>query len=103
MTASATTPAQVRRIALGAMIALASAASLILLNDIHVGPAWVHWTISLVALAAALGVLVIADISWERAVAHAEADGLVAPAEAQRPRPFGARARGGGIADVPAR
>ncbi|MBV8346189.1 MAG: hypothetical protein JOZ49_01245 [Mycolicibacterium sp.] len=67
----------VRRIALGAMMALACAASLMLVNEVHVGPAWVHWTISVVALAAALGVLIVADLSWERAVAAAEADGLV--------------------------
>ncbi|HME50423.1 hypothetical protein [Mycobacterium sp.] len=78
MTHSAQTPTQVRRIALAAMMALAGASSLVLLNEIHVGPAWVQWVVSLVALAAALGVLVIADLSWQRAVANAEADGLVA-------------------------
>ncbi len=85
MTDSAQPPAQVRRIALGAMIALTCASSLVLLNEIHVGPAWVHWAVSLVALAAALGVLMIADLSWQRAVANAEADGLVAGPQADAP------------------
>jgi hypothetical protein len=77
MTVSAESPAQMRRIALGAMISLTGASSLVLLNEVHVGPTWVHWMISVVALAAALGVLVIADLGWQRAVANAEADGLV--------------------------
>jgi hypothetical protein len=65
------------RIAAGAMVALAGASSLVLLDRVHVGPVWVHWVVSLVALAAALGVLVIADLGWQRAVAAAEDDGLV--------------------------
>jgi hypothetical protein len=73
------TPTQLRRTALRAMIALAAASSLVLLNEIHVAPTWVQWGVSLVALAAALGVLVIADLSWQVAVANAEADGLVTP------------------------
>lgn len=67
-----------RRAAPGAMIAFAGASSLVLVDNIHAGPAWVHWLASLVALLAALGVLVIADLSWQRAVAAAQADGLVA-------------------------
>ncbi|MBV9091844.1 MAG: hypothetical protein JO044_18365 [Mycobacteriaceae bacterium] len=82
MTVSSET--QIRRIALGAMIALACASSLVALNETHVGPAWIHWTVSVVALAAALGVLVVADLSWQRAVAAAEADGLVAGADVGR-------------------
>lgn len=68
-----------RRIGLGTMLALGCASALVLLND--VGPVWVRWVVSLVALAAALGVLVIAEVSWQRAVASAEAEGLVAGAD----------------------
>jgi hypothetical protein len=68
-----------RRIALGAMLALAGASSLLLLlGERHVGPAWVHWIGSLVAVAAALGVVVIAELSWDRAITTATAAGLVA-------------------------
>jgi hypothetical protein len=84
MTASGET--HVRRIALGAMMALTCAASLVLLDEVHVGPAWVRWTISVVALAAALGVLIVGDLSWERAVAAAEADGLVVGPDAEASR-----------------
>lgn len=66
-----------RRIGLGGIIVLAGASSLILLNDVHAGPA-LHWIASLVALAAAMGVLVVADLRWQRALADAETDGLVA-------------------------
>ena len=67
------------RAALAAMFALAVASSLVLLSDLQVGPAWVHWVGSLVAVAAALGVVVIAELSWERAINTAESAGLVAP------------------------
>lgn len=94
MTASGET--HVRCIALGAMMALACAASLMLLNELHVGPAWVYWTISVVALAAALGVLIVADVGWERAVAAAEADGLVVGPHA----PAGGDGQGGNPAQA---
>ena len=58
-----------RRIALGAMIALAGACSLVLLNALHFGPAWVHWAASPVALAAALPVLVAGELGWAQTVA----------------------------------
>jgi hypothetical protein len=61
------------------MFALAAASSLVLLSDLQVGPAWVHWVGSLVAVAAALGVVVIAELSWDRAINTAESAGLVAP------------------------
>jgi phosphatidylglycerophosphate synthase len=67
-----------RRIALATMLALACASSLVLLADVHVGPAWVHWLGSLVALAAGLGVVVVAERNWQRAISTAAADGLVA-------------------------
>jgi hypothetical protein len=67
------------RAALAAMFALAAASSLVLLSDFRVGPAWVHWAGSLVAVAAALGVVVIAELSWDRAINTAESAGLVAP------------------------
>ncbi|MCW2551987.1 MAG: hypothetical protein JWR78_1768 [Mycobacterium sp.] len=67
------------RAALAAMFALAAASSLALLSDLRVGPAWVHWVGSLVAVAAALGVVVIAELSWDRAINTAESAGLVAP------------------------
>ncbi|MCW2520367.1 MAG: hypothetical protein JWR46_2986 [Mycobacterium sp.] len=67
------------RVALAAMFALAAASSLVLLSDLQVGPAWVHWVGSLVAVAAALGVVVIAELSWDRAINTAESAGLVAP------------------------
>ena len=84
MSDSALTP--MRRVALPAMVALGAVASLVLLNEIHVGPAWVQWAVSLVALAAGLGVIVIGDLSWQRAVANAEADGLVAGPESESSR-----------------
>jgi hypothetical protein len=67
------------RAALAAMFALAAASSLVLLSDLRVGPAWVHWAGSLVAVAAALGVVIIAELSWDRAINTAESAGLVAP------------------------
>ncbi|MET0453168.1 MAG: hypothetical protein ABW137_15170 [Mycobacterium sp.] len=69
--------AERRRIALTAMVALASASLLVLLNDFEVGPAWVHWLGSLVAVAAALGVVAIAQLTWERAINAAKSAGLV--------------------------
>ncbi|HUO37879.1 MAG TPA: hypothetical protein VMU34_08570 [Mycobacterium sp.] len=60
------------------MLALACASSLVLVDPVGIGPAWVHWVASLVALAAGAGVLVIANLSWQRAVATAQAAGLVA-------------------------
>jgi hypothetical protein len=72
------THADRRRVALAAMLALAGASSLVLLSDLQVGPAWVHWVGSLVAVAAALGVVVIAELSWDRAIDTAKSAGLVA-------------------------
>jgi membrane protein YdbS with pleckstrin-like domain len=68
-----------RRITLAAVLALAAASFLVLVTDVHVGPAWVHWVSSLVAIAAALGVVVIAELSWHRAITTAKMAGLVAP------------------------
>ena len=65
------------RMALATVLALACASSLVLLADVHVGPAWVHWLGSLVALAAGLGVVVVAERNWQRAISTAAADGLV--------------------------
>jgi len=67
-----------RRIALGAIIALAGGCSLVLLNAIDLGPAWVHGAASLVALTAALAVLVVGELGWQQTVATAQAAGLVA-------------------------
>jgi hypothetical protein len=67
------------RVALAAMLALAAASSLVLLSDQRIGPAWVHWVGSLIAIAAALGVVVIAELSWHRALTTAKSVGLVAP------------------------
>jgi hypothetical protein len=83
MSTTARTPAEAaavdrRRLALTAMCALAGAAVLLSLTDAHVGPAWVHWVCSLVALIAALGVVVVAELNWQRAVSSATAVGLVA-------------------------
>jgi hypothetical protein len=68
----------VTRAALAAMLALAGASSLVVLNDLQVGPNWVHWVGSLIAVAAALGVVVIAELSFDRAVGTAKSAGLVA-------------------------
>jgi membrane protein YdbS with pleckstrin-like domain len=68
-----------RRITLAAVLALAAASSLVLVTDLHVGPWWVHWVSSLVAIAAALGVVVIAELGWHRAITTAKMAGLVAP------------------------
>ena len=67
------------RVALAAMFALAAASSLVLLSDLQVGPAWAHWVGSLVAFASAFGVVVIAELSWHRAISTATSAGLVAP------------------------
>ena len=67
-----------RRIALGAIIALAGGCSLVLLNAIVLGPACVHGAASLVALTAALAVLVVGELGWQQTVATAQAAGLVA-------------------------
>lgn len=67
------------RLAVTAMFALAATSSLVLLTDPQVGPAWMHWMGSLVAIAAALGVVVIAELSWHRAIHTAKSAGLVAP------------------------
>jgi hypothetical protein len=67
-----------RRIALGAMIALAGACSLVLVNAIHFGPAWGHWAASMVAPAVALALLVVGELGWKQTVATAQAAGLVA-------------------------
>jgi phosphatidylglycerophosphate synthase len=69
-----------RRMALATMFALACASSLVLLADVHIGPAWVHWLGSVIALAAGLGVVVVAERNWQRAISTATADGLVAQA-----------------------
>jgi hypothetical protein len=66
-----------RRIASGAILALAGASSLVLLADFHVGPAWVHWLGSVVALAAGLGLVIVAELNWQRAISAAAAAGLV--------------------------
>ena len=77
--AAADANADRRRIALAAMLALAGASLLVLLSDLQVGPAWVHWVGSLVAVAAALGVVIVAELSWDRAIDTAKSAGLVAP------------------------
>jgi hypothetical protein len=67
------------RVALAAMFALALASSLVLLSDSQFGPVWVHWVGSVVAIAAALGVVVIAELGWHRAINTAKSVGLVSP------------------------
>lgn len=66
------------RIVVAAMLVLAAASSMVLLGDVRVGPAWVHWVGSLVAVVAALGVVVIGQLSWDRAIDTAKSAGLVA-------------------------
>jgi hypothetical protein len=75
--------AERRRFALTSMIAVASASLLLLLHDFNVGPAWVHWLSSLVAVSAAFGVVVMAQLMWERAINTAESDGLVGQSSAR--------------------
>jgi hypothetical protein len=65
-----------RLMALGAVMALAAVSSLALLNDLHAGP--MHWIGSLVAVGSALGTVVIAELTWQRALNTATAAGLVA-------------------------
>jgi hypothetical protein len=65
-----------RLMALGAVMALAAVSSLALLNGLHTGP--MHWIGSLVALGSALGTVVIAELTWQRALNTATAAGLVA-------------------------
>jgi amino acid transporter len=67
---SASLPAR-RRLAVVAILVLACASSLVLLTDVRVGSAWVHWTGSVVALLAGLGVVVIAELNWQRAISTA--------------------------------
>jgi hypothetical protein len=64
-----------RLIALGAVMALAAVSSLALLSGLHAGP--MHWIGSLVALGSALGTVVIAELTWQRALNTATAAGLV--------------------------
>jgi hypothetical protein len=71
------------RIALAAMLVLAGAASMVVLSDIRIGPAWVHWVGSLVAVCAALGVVVLAQLRWDRAIDTAKSSGLIATAPAR--------------------
>jgi Na+/proline symporter len=66
-----------RLIARGAVMAVA-AASLLLLSGPPARPPWLHWIGSLVALAAALGAVVVAELTWQRALSTATAAGLVA-------------------------
>ncbi len=68
-----------RRITVAAVLALAAASVLVLVTDVHVGPWWVHWVSSLVAITAALGVVVVAELGWHRAITTATKAGLVAP------------------------
>ena len=58
-------------------MALAATASLTLLSGPLAGPAWLHWVGSMVALAAALGTVVVAELTWQRAINTATAAGLV--------------------------
>lgn len=81
---SASHPAR-RRLAVIAILVLAGASSLVLLADVHVGPAWVHWVGSMIALAAGLGVVVIAELNWQRAISTAAAAGLVASSTGAEP------------------
>ena len=71
------THADRRRFALTSAIAAVSVSLLLLLNDVTVGPAWVYWLGSLVAVSAALGVVLMAQVTWERAINAAESEGLV--------------------------
>jgi hypothetical protein len=57
------------RAALAAMLALAAASSLVLLSN---------WVGSLVAITAALGLVLIAELSFHRAINTAKSAGLVA-------------------------
>lgn len=81
--AARTSHTERRRFALTSVIAVASASMLLLLNDFAVGPAWVHWLSSVVAGSAMLGVVVMATLTWERAINTAESEGLV---ESSSPR-----------------
>jgi hypothetical protein len=65
------------------MMALVAASSLALLTDFQAGPAWLHWIGSLVALGAALGIVVIAELTWQLAINSATAAGLVSPPAAE--------------------
>lgn len=67
-----------RRSALTAILVLAGMSSLVLLGDLRIGPSWVHWLGSLIAVVAALGVVVIVELSWDRAIDTAKSVGLVA-------------------------
>jgi uncharacterized membrane protein len=66
------------RAALTAMFALATVSSLVLLSDRQISSTWIHWVGSLLAIAAALGIVVIAELTWHRAVTTAMSAGLVA-------------------------
>jgi membrane protein YdbS with pleckstrin-like domain len=72
------------KIPAGAMITLAGASTLALLADFHLGPPWVHWIGSLVALVAALAVVVIAERSWQYQLTAAKDAGLVAGSGGRR-------------------
>jgi hypothetical protein len=51
---------------------------LLALNGLHFMPSWLHWAASPLALAAALTMLVVVELGWDRTLAAARAAGLVA-------------------------
>jgi hypothetical protein len=71
--------AEWRRFALTSIIAVATASLLLLLNDAEASPSWMHWLVSLIGVVAALGVVAVAQVTWERALGAAESEGLVEP------------------------
>jgi len=66
-----------RRTAAGAFLALAATASLIVLGQAPLTPAWLNWSANAVALATVLVVLMTALVGWQRMVTSALDDGVI--------------------------
>lgn len=67
-----------RRDATRLTIALTLAAcALLAVNALHIGPSWMQWAASLVAVIAALAVMVTGELGWERTLSAAQRAGLI--------------------------
>lgn len=63
-----------------AALAAVTALSVIVLSLPHLGPDWAHWTTTAAAFITAFAMLFTGELGWERTVASAQSDGLVATA-----------------------
>lgn len=54
-----------------------AACALLAVNALQIGPSWIQWTASLVAVIAALAVVVEGELGWERTLSAAQRAGLI--------------------------